>query len=105
MTVLAFRRAHLVGIARDLASQQLAGDAYRAGRHSAPVRSHARTGRPMGGDRDAAFVAHCVRAAGLTLPPSNLPGAPDTCATVAAWIAWATASADACYYPAGADGF
>jgi hypothetical protein len=105
MPPLAFRRAHLVAIARDLASQQLAGDAYRAGRNSAPVRAPVRTALPTGGDRGAAFVAHCLRAAGLALPPSSLPRGPDACATVPAWIAWATASASASYYPVGADGF
>jgi hypothetical protein len=105
MTTLAFRRAHLVGIARDLASQQLAGDAYRAGRHNAPVGAHLQTGLPAGGDRDAAFVAHCLRAAGFTLPPGRLPGGPDACPTVPAWIAWATASGSAAYYPVGVDSF
>ena len=105
MASLAFRRAHLVGIARDLASQQLAAAAYAAGRGSRAVPMYLRPDRPPGCDGGAAFVAHCLHAAGLTLAPWNVSRGPGAGATVPAWVAWATASDGACYYPVGADGF
>ena len=107
MAHLAFRRAHLVGIARDLASQQLAATAYPTGRASTAVRPQpqVRTALPAGCDRGAAFVAHCLRAAGLTLAPGSVPMGADAGAPVPAGMTWATAVGSACYYPAGADGF
>ena len=107
MATRAFRRAHLVGIARDLASQQLAAHAYPAGRGSMSVRPHpqVQTALPSGCDRGAAFVAHCLRAAGLTLAPESVPGGADAVAPGPAGMTWATALDRACYYPAGADGF
>ena len=105
MARLTFRRAHLVGLARDLASQQLAAAAYAAGRGSRAVPTDLRTDLPPGCDGGAAFVAHCLHAAGFTLAPWHVPSGPDPGATVPAWVTWATASDGACYYPVSADGF
>jgi hypothetical protein len=103
MAPLAFRRTHLADIARDLASRQLASDAYQDRRTIEPF--HAQVPGDRGADWSAAFVAHCVQTAGLDLPRGNIPEVPHASATVLAWIAWASLPATACYYPASAVSF
>ncbi len=105
MAPLVFRRTHLADIARDLASRQLAGDAYQDRLAIEPFHAQVPADRGADGDWSAAFVAHCVRTAGLDLPPCNIPEVPRASATVQDWIAWASLSDTACYYPASAVGF
>src|SRR4051812_16812670 len=83
-TVLAFTRAHLASIARELACRQLAGDEHQAGRAIEMFLAHFRNNPTTGFPWGAAFVYHCVRAAGFDLPPSQLPEAA-AFVTVHAW--------------------
>ncbi len=98
---LAFRRAHLAGIARELASRQLDGNAYRAGPGMEPSQARFRSDLRAGFDWGAAFVYHCVRTAGLDLPFGRIHEGACVSVTVRAWIAWATRPDTACYFPAG----
>jgi len=101
----AFSRQRLAAIAHGLAVQTLAGNERKCGPAIEPFLAHFRSDSNEGFDWCSAFLFHCVRQAGLELPPRGYPGMALSFAVVPAWIEWGSLAHNGYYHAADDDAF